>query len=76
MKAAFPYKGCNICMGDEGMSLRDYFAAAALPSVIAIAVELALSGATTRTERDWAKQAYSMADAMLLEREKLQSGIK
>lgn len=45
----------------EGMTLRDYFAAAALPGLIA---------SYLRTVNDDAKLAYEYADAMLAEREK------
>lgn len=44
--------------GHEGMSLRDYFAAAALPAIIA-----------GTSQADPAKTAYVIADAMLYARE-------
>jgi len=55
----------NICDGGYGgMSLRDYFAAAAMPGIIADAP----SDHTWATEV--ARQAYLIADAMLRERDK------
>jgi hypothetical protein len=52
--------------GDEGMSLRDYFAAKAMQAVI--------TGYATQNKVDsysdyWAGFAYEMADAMLKARE-------
>ena len=61
--AAFPL-GLGIGGANEGMSLRDYFAAAALQGWIARAVD---SG---RLAQDLARWAYAHADAMLAEREK------
>lgn len=55
----------------EGMTLRDYFAAAAMQAVITEAEGLrevaAEEGPVTRTA---ARMAYQMADAMLAERAK------
>ena len=56
---------------EPGMSLRDYFAAAALPSVIAAYVEA--NGRCIGTDhfvRNVPVHAYRMADAMLAERSK------
>jgi len=53
---AFPLRGADY--GSEGMTLRDYFAAAALSLWVGSAAE------------DSAKAAYATADAMLAERSK------
>ena len=52
---------------DEGMSLRDYFAAAALQGLLA-----SFAGADCRmpTPEALAKDAFQQADAMLAERER------
>ena len=47
-----------------GMSLRDYFAAAALQGILACQENMG------RDDAGWAVIAYSLADAMLKEREK------
>lgn len=56
-----------------GMSLRDYFAAKALPAVYATAMEEAKEGSGLFQYDDWrvglALHAYMMADAMLKARE-------
>lgn len=49
--------------GGPGMSLRDYFAAQFLTTIVITSKSGALSG-------DIARQCYAMADAMLAEREK------
>lgn len=63
----------------EGMSLRDYFAAAALPELIKMASTIRYNhepgnGVNDRNEMPWspsaAKAAYQIADDMLAEREK------
>lgn len=57
--AAFPCVGYSV-MGDshmqEGMTLRDYFAGQAITICLK---DMSL------THDDWAKEAYSLADAML-----------
>lgn len=61
--------------GQEGMSLRDYFAAKALPQVIdcvdtTLRLHKLKEGATMDDiKRHAAKEAYSWADAMLAARE-------
>lgn len=55
---AFPVPHCL------GMTLRDYFAAAALQGVISAAYECGCQAP------DVAKEAYDAADAMIAEREK------
>ncbi len=58
--------GCNILAGQDGMTLRDYFAAAALTGLLA-----SCTGGDAYTA--WplaAEDAYRMADAMLGERVK------
>lgn len=61
--SAFPIEG------GQGMSLRDYFAAAALPAVIAAYIEA--NGRCIGTEHikaNCAAHAFFFADAMLAER--------
>lgn len=55
----------------EGMSLRDYFAAAALTGTIASLMEArAKGGAREVSPANFALMTYAVADAMLAEREK------
>ena len=54
--------GVPVTQPTNGLSLRDYFAAAALPGL------LGYWNQTQKTERDFAKDAYLLADAMLAER--------
>ena len=56
--------------GLTGMSLRDYFAAAVLPSL------LDMMDTKKDTTEMVVRSAYLVADAMLLERQKLQGGVK
>lgn len=66
--SAFPFTHAaddgGQCWG-HGMTLRDYFAAAALPGVLAAAL-----GNTKLDEGICAGAAYEIADAMLKERDK------
>ena len=66
--AAFPQpdfleQGTTGVQGDPGMSLRDYFAAAALQGL------LARAASTYANEGSFADVAFKMADAMLKARE-------
>lgn len=54
--------------GWSGMSLRDYFAAAALNGFLSINAKF--PGILQPTEEDYSRAAYTVADAMLKEREK------
>jgi hypothetical protein len=73
---AFPVNTSNVgntgaCYADSGMSLRDYFAAKALPAIVAAYVEA--NGRCVGTDHihyNCAAHAYRMADAMLAERAK------
>lgn len=56
---AFPHKGGGIITDINGMDLRDYFAAKAMPSLIKT-----LENHIT-TPNDVAKLAYKYADAMM-----------
>lgn len=60
-------------LDNEGMTLRDYFAAKALPVIYTQAMEEAAEGSGLFQHEDWrmglALDAYSMADAMLRARE-------
>ena len=53
----------------RGMSLRDWFAGKALPSAMSIALDNARHGVVTSDE-NIARDCYSIANAMLKEREK------
>ena len=55
-----------------GMSLRDYFAAKALPGVMAFKTELTKAGSTDHdaSAAGHARLCYAIADAMLEERKK------
>lgn len=61
----------------DGMTLRDYFAAKALPAVYATAMEEAKEGSGLFQHDDWrvglALDAYMMADAMIKAREHSQA---
>lgn len=54
----------SVDFSEEGMSLRDYFAAKCLQGL------LAAGGGVVRTAKDWAEVAYTLADAMLEARKK------
>lgn len=63
---AFPFSASRSC--DEqftatGMSLRDYFAAKAMQGYVSCEV-------ASMTQKEYAKVAYEIADAMLAERDK------
>lgn len=53
---------------NEGMTLRDMFAAAALPGVMRIAVAAAAAGQGASDDVAMATQAYKIADEMLIAR--------
>ncbi len=55
------------CYVDQGMTLRDYFAGQALPSIMKGALELATMGEKV-DHREQAIAAYRVADAMILAR--------
>ena len=62
---AFPLQsiGPEFEPGYAGMTLRDYFAAKAMQGLFAA------GGGVTRGAEEWARLAYTMADAMLKARE-------
>lgn len=66
-------KGNHIMTIRGGMSLRDYFAAKALPAIYTEAMRAAMEGSGLFQYDDWrvglALDAYMMADAMLKARE-------
>ena len=62
--AAFPYAAVHGCNGEYGMTLRDYFAAKALPTAIK-----EVEDAGTYNLAEVAAIAYQYADAMLKERQ-------
>lgn len=73
---AFPESGLSglpngeFIQGRPGMSLRDYFAAKALPTILALYCEDAnINGYGNDWKRNVAINAYAMADAMLKARE-------
>lgn len=53
-----------------GMSLRDYFAAAALPAVLAAPTPPAWERGSVEWREQCAAEAYAIADAMLAQRDK------
>ncbi len=55
---------------EPGMDLRDYFAAAALPQVMAVRIKP--RGSNEEYKQMLASVSYDIADAMLAEREKRQ----
>jgi len=66
---AFPHQDSGDTGLRPGMSLRDYFAAAALPSVIRSCVpQECIEGENMAAM--FARRAYESADAMLIERAK------
>jgi len=68
---AFPIKGSLMSIDEQGMTLRDYFAAQAMPSIARDFWEDVRAG--KYGSEHWpiaiAKSAYLMADAMLKARE-------
>lgn len=54
----------------DGMTLRDYFAAAALQGLLASFAGMKMPSESSA----WSKDAYMLADAMLAERDRHQSG--
>lgn len=52
---------CEIMHGAEGMTLRDYFAAAALQGLLAHVIGVT----NAKNEHDYAKRCYQYADAMI-----------
>lgn len=64
--AAFPvvFEHAEATSEHEGMSLRDHFAAKALPPCMYICVNDTLNDGETRMEM-FARKSYEMADAML-----------
>ena len=64
---AFPSDNCF--EGYAGMTLRDYFAGQALPSVMHLCARDTLAPAESITQ-SFARKAYEIADAMLAERVK------
>jgi hypothetical protein len=68
--AAFPQPENGTRMGDEGMTLRDYFAAKALQAMIGKNPATVDNEYITPEVRSLVRGAYSYADAMLSERAK------
>jgi DNA-directed RNA polymerase specialized sigma subunit len=60
---AFPLKSVNMFDDNEGMDLRDYFAAKAMQGMMA-------DHTRDNYPEEYAKHAYRIADAMMKEREK------
>jgi len=54
----------------DGMTLRDYFAAAVLQGIIAAHTQYSVNHKRVVTEQEHAQIAFLMADAMLAERDK------
>ncbi len=71
---AFPAQHYDLAEGEHGMTLRDYFAAKAMPMALAEYRMLTERGENEPMEEDWGKlfglssvaaKAYQLADAML-----------
>ena len=65
--AAFPYAAVHGCNGEYGMTLRDYFAAKAMQTILASQYEdgIYVGDLDNDSEDVCAISAYKMADAML-----------
>ncbi len=59
----------NWNMEQDGMSLRDYFAASALSGALASPGSMAINGQRVNEAYEWARWAYAVADAMIAQRE-------
>ena len=71
--SAFPSHGTMGKVVQEGMTLRDYFAAKAMAAIIAKhdpSISVTVRGKTTEFADGVAGGAYNLADAMLAERAK------
>lgn len=70
---AFPHDDRAVYQCRGGMTIRDYFAAKAVPAVYAEAMQEAREGSGLFQHEDWrvglALDAYAMADAMLRARD-------
>lgn len=68
---AFARSSTNYCDGARGMSLRDYFAAAALPGVLELRAVQQLQGVFNLSEfqEDIADECWQLADALLARRD-------
>ncbi len=66
-KQKWEYDGQNNVLQyqEEGMTLREYFAAKAMAAYISTAGAPCIIGGLDGAEEELAKQAYKMADAML-----------
>jgi hypothetical protein len=60
-----PENDNDVIPGHTGMSLRDYFAAAALPGIIIGAVVAGMGSTDDNTYETCALRAYAQADAMI-----------
>ncbi len=69
-RPAFPTVRAGQGYGEDGMTLRDYFAAAALTGFFTVSNELHKINGGKITKEDLATTAYQVADAMLAERAK------
>ena len=69
--AAFPYAALHGCNGEYGMTLRDYFAAKAMQTILASQYEdgIYVGDLDNDSEDVCAISAYKMADAMLKARQ-------
>ena len=69
--AAFPYAAVHGCNGEYGMTLRDYFAAKAMQTILASQYEdgIYVGDLDNDSEDVCAISAYKMADAMLKARQ-------
>lgn len=60
----------DIAGNQSGMTLRDYFAAKALPACITLHIEVRKASGISKDSEELAFLAYSIADSMLAERER------
>ena len=70
---AFPTEAYDldrkVCVREEGMTLRDYFAAKAMQGLVADRRHVVGMGLPSK-EKQYAESAYDIADSMLAERAK------
>ena len=65
--AAFPKTSSQSSLNQDGMDLRDYFAAKAMQGILALGVPPTIQS-MPEFEKLTASRAYKMADAMIAER--------
>lgn len=67
----FPSQEGNYSKLETGMTLRDYFAAHAIHSMVHLGIEMVKSGTQKQADESHiAQAAYAIADAMIVEKNK------